>query len=70
MNFNGAVEPDITKYKGTGKIWENVFVITEVRCYRGDFSIHFTTTGLKKVVRYTAVFRYVGARYIEVFMCP
>jgi len=35
--------------------WQNVFVITGVR-YIGFFSIHFTITGLKNMVRYTGVF--------------
>ena len=44
--------PCITKYERTGKMCslQRGFVIS------GFFSIHFTITGLKNVVRYTGIF--------------
>ena len=44
-----------TRYNEEPRDSENVFVITGV-CYIRFFSIHFTITGLKNIVRYTGVF--------------
>ena len=51
--LNSAVEPRYNEGPGD---WSNLFAITSFRYIERFFSLYFTITGVKKIVRYTEDF--------------